>query len=169
MTKRQEKSPLIKMHLTAEVKRKAGIVLVSMATLLILLYLLSQVLSYPIVKLLLFGVICIAGYALHKWVSSYSEKKLPFETMLKVELPEKIVRLRTWGFELVFALLLLSVGVDPIKDLMDMKAPVYGINSLFLELAILFIVLSLLPTSIYILIDKWKRPQTEGSIGNKKS
>lgn len=167
MTKRLVKLPPMKWHVKAEVKRKAGIILAGLATFLILLYLLSQVLSYPIGKLLFFSVICIAGYALHKWVSSYSQKKLPFETMLKVELPEKITRLRTWGFELVFALLLLSIGADPIKDLMDMKVPVYRINTLFLELAILFIVLSVLPMFIYLFIEKWKRPQTERSTANK--
>ncbi|MEZ7173040.1 hypothetical protein [Sporosarcina sp. OR05] len=167
MTKRQVKLPPMKWHVTVDVKRKAGIVLVGTVTILLLVYLLSQILSYPIGKLLFFSVICITGYALHKWASSYSNKKLPFEKLLKIELPEKIIRLRTWGFELVFALLLLSIGADPIKDLMDMKIPVYRINMLFLELAILFIVLSVLPMFIYLFIEKWKRPQTEGSPANK--
>ncbi|GKV57201.1 hypothetical protein NCCP2222_31480 [Sporosarcina sp. NCCP-2222] len=151
-----------------EWKRKGSILIWGLVLLIVLTFLISQVLSYPIVKLLPLGVISIVGFGLHKWMSSYSAKKLPFENWLQVEFPEKIILLRTWGFELVFALILLSLGADPIKDLMELKTPVYQVNSLFLELAILFAVLSVLPMFIYYAFDKWKRTSIEGLLITKE-
>ncbi|MBB4825428.1 allantoate deiminase [Sporosarcina luteola] len=151
-----------------EWKQKGSILLLALAVLCALTILLNQILSYPILELLLLGIICITGFGLHKWMSSYSAKKLPFETWLQVEFPEKIIRLRTWGFELVFALILLSLGADPIKDLMDLKTPVYQINSLFLELAVLFTILSVLPMLFYYLFDKWRRTYPEKPMMSNK-
>lgn len=151
-----------------EWKRKGSILIWGLVLLMALTFLISQVLSYPILKLLPLAVISIAGFGLHKWMSSYSAKKLPFENWLRVEFPEKIILLRTWGFELVFALILLSLGADPIKDLMELKTPVYQVNALFLELAILFAILSVLPMFLYYAFDKWKSSSFEEQIMTKK-
>lgn len=65
--------------------------------------------------------------------------------------------MRNAGFDLVFIFLLLAMVMDPIKDILAMERPQYSINYLFLDLAILFSVLSFLPMFFYAAYEKYKR------------
>ncbi|MFO1446157.1 hypothetical protein KDN24_23730 [Bacillus sp. Bva_UNVM-123] len=77
--------------------------------------------------------------------------------MKDVEFPDIILKMKEIGFELVFALLLLAIGIDPLKDLTELKKPTFSINYLFLDLAIIFVFLSILPMIGWYIYQKYKK------------
>lgn len=138
--------------------KKATIVVLAGGLLGIIILILSNILNYPIGTLALLGIINLIGFLVYRWVSSFSNKKLPFESLMKdINFPDIILKMKEIGFELVFALLLLTIGIDPLKDLTELKKPTFSINYLFLDLAIIFVFLSILPIIGWYIYQKYKK------------
>lgn len=138
--------------------QKVFFFIVAVAGIIGLFYIISFFLHYPLGFLLLLSSITIIGFSIYRWLSSFSKKKLLIEVIFKgVDFPPIIIKLKEVGFDLVFALLLLAIGVDPIKDLISLTKTTYSLNYLFLDLALLFSILSFLPMLVFAIYEKSKR------------
>jgi len=72
-----------------------------------------------------------------------------FDVFKDLEIPNVLLKIRRVGMDMCFPLLLLSIGADPIKDLVELRSVSYKFNYLFFDLALFILLISYFPMIVW--------------------
>ncbi|GAS80368.1 hypothetical protein [Paenibacillus amylolyticus] len=116
-------------------------------------FLLSRFIHTSIALTLILSILALVGFFLNKKLGEYTKRELnKLNDLLfqDIQFPDTILKIRDVGFELVFPLLLLAIGSDPIKDLIDLKPIIYKINYLFFDIALFTLFIAMVPMFVWM-------------------
>lgn len=115
-------------------------------------YILNLFVDYPLWLLGILSIAAISGYFVNEKLNAYvgRETEKVWGIFKGIEYPNWIVQVRILGGKLVFPLLILTMGADPIKDLVELKPINYSFNYLFFDLALFILFISIIPTLIWM-------------------
>ncbi|MFL1673603.1 hypothetical protein [Paenibacillus dendritiformis] len=115
-------------------------------------YLLSKFMHNSIIYILVLSLLAVIGHLINKKLNELAKKELnKLEDMFQgIEFPKSLLKIRDFGFELVFPLLLLTLGADPIKDFIELKPIIIKVNYLFFDIALFVLFVSLVPMFLWM-------------------
>jgi len=123
-------------------------------TLLFCFYLLSLFVNHSLGLLFLLSVIALFGYWLNKKMNEFTLNQFSkldeiFEVFKDLVIPNILLKIKRVGTDMCFPLVLLAIGADPIKDLVELRPVKYQFNYLFFDLALFILFISFLPMIVW--------------------
>jgi len=122
------------------------------AALILSFAILVSFIHYPLWLLGGLSLLAVLGYLFNNYLYNYTKKELEVLNRIipSIKYPSSITKIREFGLELFFPLVLFAIGVDPIKDIIELKSPQFSFNYLFFDLALFILILAHIPTFIWV-------------------
>lgn len=115
-------------------------------------YLLSLFLHTSITLVSILSAVALLGFWLNKRLENLAKRELESLNRIfdGIQFPKIINDFRKYGGELFFPLVLLSIGADPIGDLVKLQPISYQVKYIFMDIALFIVFVSFIPSFIWM-------------------